>query len=278
MERVKILGLGASVFTLLCVCGLFAAALAVYVVLGFMGRRPRSAEMAARGETLFLPMYVREYWDWTISPVTHLLIRWRVDPNAITWASFFIAAGAGAALAYGYFGLGGWLYILAGTCDMFDGKVARATGSASKTGAFVDSTLDRYTEIFVMAGLAYHFKESKLLWAALAALAGSLMVSYTRARGEGLGFSCREGGMQRAERIVYLGLAGVFGKLAEALMPGRAWSVGLMAVAVVLLAVSTNVTAIQRFFTIQRALREQELAERGGAIVRHPATRARHPQ
>ncbi len=275
MERVTVFGIGASVFAFLCVCGLFTAALAAYVFLTIAGRRPRSAEMAARGETMFLPLYVREYWDWVIGPMTRLLIRWRVNPNAITWASFFIAGGAGAALAYGYFGLGGWLYILAGTCDMFDGKVARATKSASKTGAFVDSTLDRYTEIFVMAGLAWFFKTSPLLWAALAALAGSLMVSYTRARGEGLGYSCREGGMQRAERIVYIGLAGVFGKVAEALVPGRRWSVGLMAFSVMLLAISTNITALQRFFAIQRALREQEQAERGGVIVRHPSAKQR---
>lgn len=273
MERVTVFGIGASVFTLLCVCGVFGGALVAYVLLGLAGRRPRSAEMAARGETVFLPMYVREYWDWVIGPVTRLLIAWRVNPNVITWASFFVAAGAGAALACGYFGLGGWLYILAGTLDMFDGKVARATDTASRAGAFIDSTIDRYTEIFVMSGLAYFFKDSLVLWAALAALAGSLMVSYTRARGEGLGYSYREGGMQRAERIVYIGLAGVFGKLAEALSPARKWSVPFMAFAVILLALSSNVTALQRFFGIARALRAREDAERSALVVKHPSIR-----
>lgn len=264
--------MGASVVTLLCVCGAFAAALVAYVALGLAGRRPRSEEMARRGETMFLPLYVREYWDWVITPGTRALIRWQVRPNTITWASFFVAGGAGAALAVGYFGLGGWLYILAGTLDMYDGKVARATGSATKVGAFVDSTLDRYTEIFVMAGLAWYFKATVLLWAALAALTGSLMVSYTRARGEGLGVSCREGGMQRAERIVYVGLSGVFGKVAEALFPGRKWSEGLVAAALVLLAVSTNYTSAQRFFSIVRSLRDLEDRERISTPPRSSAT------
>ena len=273
MERVTIFGIGASVFTLLLVCGLFLLLLLAYLGLGLVGRRPRSAEMAARGETVLLPLFVREYWDWVISPVTALLIRLKVNPNLITWASFFVAAGAGVALAYGYFGLGGWLYIFAGTCDMFDGKVARATGSASKTGAFIDSTLDRYTEIFVMSGLAYFFKDSLVLWAALGGLAGSLMVSYTRARGEGLGYSYREGGMQRAERIVYLGLAGVFGKVAEALVPPRKWSVSFMAFGVILVAVSSNITALQRFFGIVRALKARDENEKDCLVVKHPGAR-----
>ncbi len=273
MERVTIFGLGASVFTLLVVCGLFFSFFLAYVALAVAGKRPRSKEMAERGETVFLPLFFRDYWDWVISPVTRVLIRLRVNPNGITWTSFFIAAGAGAALAVGYFGLGGWLYILAGTCDIFDGRVARATDSASKTGAFVDSTLDRYTEIFVLAGLAFFFKDTLVLWAALAALAGSLMVSYTRARGEGLGYSYREGGMQRAERIFYIAIAGIFGKLAEALFPSRKWSVSFMAFAVLLLAVTSNITALQRFFAIRRALKDSEEDEHADNVVRHPAVR-----
>jgi CDP-diacylglycerol--glycerol-3-phosphate 3-phosphatidyltransferase len=269
VERVTIFGLGVSVFTLLLICGIFFVALVAYCFLALIGKRPRSAEIQARGETVFLPFFVRDYWDWVISPVTRFLIKIQINPNVITWCSFAVAAGAGLAFGVGYFGLGGWLYILSGTLDMFDGKVARATGQATKAGAFIDSVLDRYTEIFVLSGLAYHFRQSAMLGASLAAIAGSLMVSYTRARGEGLGYSYREGGMQRAERIVYLGLSGVLGKVADAAWPSRQWDVLFISFALTLLAFSTNFTAIQRFFGIVRALREADGGPgRHGNIIR----------
>ncbi len=244
MERVRIFGLGASVFTLLVVCGLFFVGLVYYIALTLLGRQPRSPEMKARGETVFLPLWAREYWDWTIGPATRLLIRLHASPDAISWASLAFSAAAGAAFAVRYFGL-------------FDGKVARATGRSSKAGAFLDSVLDRYTEMFVLAGLADAFRDSPVLWAAIAALGGSLMVSYTRARGEGLGYSCREGGMQRAERIVYISLSGIFGKVAEAIWDGHAWSISFMAFTVTLLAISANYTAFQRFIAIQRHFRDE---------------------
>ena len=275
MAEVTTHGLGAAAVVFLAVCALFGTALAAFMGLTLAGRRPRSAEMAQRGETLLLPLILRDYWDWVITPVTRRLVAWRVDPDAITWTSALVAAVAGVAYGTGWFGLGGWLYIFTGTLDMFDGKVARATGRVTRAGAFVDSTLDRYTELFVLGGLAAYFRDSALHWAAVAAMAGSLMVSYTRARGEGLGVSCREGGMQRAERIVSLGLAGVLGKLAEAFFPTSHASERLVAGAVVLVAFSSNVTALQRFASIRRALRSQELAEHDASVLRHPAARQR---
>ncbi|MFM2153056.1 MAG: hypothetical protein RL199_1491 [Pseudomonadota bacterium] len=267
--------IGASAAVFLAVCAVFGTALLTFVGMSLAGRRPRSAEMAQRGETLLLPLFLRDYWDWVITPVTRRLVAWRVDPDAITWTSALVAAFAGGAYAAGWFGLGGWLYVLTGTLDMFDGKVARATGRVSRAGAFVDSTLDRYTELFVLGGLAWHFRESLIHWAAVAAMAGSLMVSYTRARGEGLGFSCREGGMQRAERIASLGLAGIFGKLTEAFFPASQASGRLVAGAVVLVAISSNVTSLQRFASIRRALRAQATAEDDASVLRHPAARQR---
>jgi CDP-diacylglycerol--glycerol-3-phosphate 3-phosphatidyltransferase len=252
VEQVTIFGLGASVLALVVFTGAFFSGFLFYCLQTMRGRQQRSQEMKDRGETVFLPLFVREYWDWAIGPMTRFLIRRRVNPNVISSVSLALSAAAGAAFAVGYFGLGGWLYIGCGTCDMFDGKVARATQQSTKAGAFLDSVFDRYSEMFVLAGLGFYFRDSPVLWAAILALGGSLMVSYTRARGEGLGFSCREGGMQRAERVVYLGLAGIFGKVAEAIVPTRQWSVTFIAAAVVLIAVSANYTAVQRFFSIFR--------------------------
>lgn len=261
MERVSIFGLGASVFALLVVSGAFSLLFLTYNLLALLGKRPRSAEQKARGDTVFLPLYVREFWDWIVSPLVTLLVRLKVTPDTITWCSLLLAAGAGAAFAFGYFGLGGWLYVGVGSLDMLDGKVARATRQSSRAGAFIDSTLDRYTEILVLAGLAWFFRHSPVLWGAIFALAGSLMVSYTRARGEGLGVSYREGGMQRAERIVYLGVGGIIGKVIEAFWPTSKAATWVVALAVVLIAVSSNLTAIQRFWAIVGVLRQEDSRE-----------------
>jgi len=267
-ERVRILGFGGSVFVLLLVCGVFLTAFVVYNLLALAGRRPRSPEQAARGDTVFLPLYVREYWDWVVSPAVRLLVSVRASPDAVSFASLAVSVPAAVAFAQGWFGLGGWLYILAGTFDMLDGKVARATGRGSLAGAFLDSTLDRYTEILVLAGLAWHFSGTPVLWAALAALAGSLMVSYARARGEGLGYSSREGGMQRAERIVYLGLGGVFGKVWDALADRSVGATVLISAALVLIAITSNVSAVQRIVDVYRVLRSREPAAHPGRPVR----------
>lgn len=266
-------GWGASVVALLVVSGVFFLALVVYLLLWAVGRRPNSAEMAARGETVFLPLFVRDYWDWVIGPVSRLLIRSNLHPDVITWFSLGVSLAAGGAFAFGYFGLGGWLYILSGTCDMFDGKVARARGLSSRAGAFLDSTLDRYTEASVLLGLAWHFRTEWPSAVAVAAVVGSLMVSYTRARGEGLGYSCREGSMQRAERIVYLGLAGVFGRVADAFSPTGHWGERLIVLALVLIAVSSNVTAFGRLRLIRRELRRQDEGGKGAVILPHPTLR-----
>lgn len=258
MEYPALVGPVASVVVLVAVSGVFLSLFLLYNVLALVGRRPRSAEQVARGGTVYLPVYVREFWDWVVGPVVRLLVRRGVNPDAITFTSVVLAAGAAVAFAFGHFGLGGWLYILGGTCDMLDGKVARATRRSSRAGAFIDSTLDRYTEIFVLVGLAWYFRGSPVLLAALLALGGSLMVSYARARGEGLGHSCREGGMQRAERVVYLGVGAVLGRVFEAWYPGSDASRLLVSAALVLIAVSSNVTAVQRMVLIVRALRRAE--------------------
>ena len=94
---------------------------------------------------------------------------------------------SGGFFAVGNFGAGGWLYLLTGILDILDGRIARATGKVSASGAYFDSVMDRYAEIIVFAGFAYFYRDSWVLFLVLAASLGSIMVSYTRARGESLG-------------------------------------------------------------------------------------------
>jgi CDP-diacylglycerol--glycerol-3-phosphate 3-phosphatidyltransferase len=131
--------------------------------------------------------------------------------------------------------------------------VARARGIADARGAFLDSTLDRFTEFFAFAGLAYYFAGGWSALAVVVALGGSLLVSYTRARGESLGVLCKVGTMQRAERMIILGLGSILDPTLSAAL-GRGEGT-VVAVAVVLIAVGTVVTSVHRTIWIARALK-----------------------
>jgi CDP-diacylglycerol---glycerol-3-phosphate 3-phosphatidyltransferase len=129
---------------------------------------------------------------------------------------------------------------------MLDGRVARLTGRRTRFGALLDSSLDRCAEFALYGGLAYHFRGRWVEGLAALAFLGSVMVSYTRARAEGLGFECREGLMQRAERLVALGLA----CLAACLFP--IYDAAMTSV-LALTAAASFVTTIQRLGFVRKA-------------------------
>ncbi len=177
------------------------------------------------------------------SATARVLGRLGVVPNALTVLGYLLHLPAMYVLAQGRLQLGGILVTAASLFDALDGSVARETGQTSAFGAFLDSTLDRYSEATILLGL--------LLWYArigarleivliYAAALGSLMVSYTRARGEGIGIQCKEGLLTRFERVVLI----VLGLLAR--------QVRLMLWA---LAILTHATAVQRIYVVWRATR-----------------------
>jgi phosphatidylglycerophosphate synthase len=152
--------------------------------------------------------------------------------------------------------------LLGGLADVFDGRIARARGLVSRRGEFLDSMLDRFAETFTFIGLALYFQASR--WAVLAtlsALGGSLLVSYARARGEALAVSCKEGLMQRAERLVILALA----SLLDAPVTARlAWAPGtLLLAAVTVIGLGSLATAAYRTATISRELGRRDAAQPG---------------
>ncbi len=140
------------------------------------------------------------------------LISWKLTPDHITYGGLLISLLAGISFAFYPF-LGGLLTLLTGLLDTLDGSLARATGQSRKFGAFLDSVLDRYTELLIYLGVWFYFyrnnSQTPYLLAILLILFGSLMVSYTRARAEGLGERCQVGVFQRGERIILLGIAGI---------------------------------------------------------------------
>jgi len=131
-----------------------------------------------------------------------------LTPNQVTVVGFALTVVAAGLAAFGHLRWAGVVLIFAGTCDILDGALARSTKAGYPYGAFLDSTLDRYSEGVVYLGLAAYFLtidgalQRWLVLATLAALAGSFLVSYVRARAQSLGFTCKTGLFQRPERVV----------------------------------------------------------------------------
>ena len=181
--------------------------------------------------------------DRVADPVARALLGARIRPNQLTVLGLCCSAASAAAFALDRQRWGGVLLALAGACDILDGALARASGQVSPFGAFLDSVLDRYSDLLVLAGLVFLFMRvggAVDVVATLAALVGTVMVSYTRARAESVGVECKVGLMERGERLLLL----IAGALANLLVP-----------AVWLVAVGANATALHRILHTWRATR-----------------------
>ena len=216
--------------------------------------RALDADVARRPTTVLLGYWVRDWLMWVIAPMERAFVRARVSPDVFNYLGAAFGLAAGGAFARDLLSLAGWCILLGGAADIFDGRVARARGIANSRGAFLDSSLDRFAEAFAFVGIAVYFVDRP--WGTLAtalALGGSMLVSYTRARGEALGVSCRGGVMQRAERLVLLALAAL---LDSAITARLAWRPGtLLGWTVALIGVGSLGTAMYRTAAIARALK-----------------------
>ncbi len=134
----------------------------------------------------------------------------RMSPNALSLVGFLLSLLAASQVALGHLLWGGLLVLLAGFVDLLDGAVARLGGQATPFGAVLDSALDRLSEAAVLLGLVVHFGGSSMVYLVYAVLVGSFLVSYIRARGEGLGLVMETGLFTRGERVVVLALGLVF--------------------------------------------------------------------
>ncbi|WP_242917858.1 CDP-alcohol phosphatidyltransferase family protein [Pontibacter liquoris] len=218
-----------------------------------------------------------------INPVVRLLIRMGFTPNAVTTTGLFLNIGVAAIFIWGgessnrgelqYVGWAGALVLFAGVFDMLDGQVARLGNMGSRFGAMYDSVLDRYSEMIMFMGICYyliahHYLLSSLF--AFIALIGSMMVSYTRARAEGLGVECRGGLMQRPERIVLIGLSAIacgitdyfVGPDYKVYIPGIPFHIfetmSVFTLPITVMAVLTNITAINRLMDARKAMEQKE--------------------
>ncbi len=211
---------------------------------------------------------LRRFAHSALDPTVRVMLRIGIGANHLTLIGLSLSAAAGLAFFDGHSRLGALLLALSGVCDILDGQLARAAGGETRFGAFFDSTLDRLSEALVLLGIlgfclrnlvALVFDSMSVVeqttmglapwtWAvvgmtAMLALTGSFLVSYTRARAEGLGLECKVGWFERPERLLLLILAGAL----------KAFSA--MSGALLVLALFSFITAAQRVAHVYRITR-----------------------
>lgn len=209
-----------------------------------------------------IPRVVRSGFTRLLGPLAQVLVRLHIRPNAITTVGTLIVVGSAVAFALGRVRWGGALLLVSGLFDMLDGRVARDGGMKTTFGAFYDSTLDRLGESAVFTGIAVYFLHGGVaaeritlsIVACCTAMAGSLIVSYARARAEGLGLEGNVGMAQRAERILLLG--------APTMFFGAGNQGSLLLWIVVVLALVSIVTVVQRVVHVARTARPDSGTER----------------
>ena len=174
-----------------------------------------------------------------VDGIARVFVKLGFSPSGLTVIGVLVACVAAALIARGMLAAGGVVVLVAGIFDLFDGAVARMTNRATKFGALFDSVMDRVSEAVVLLGLLwFYLEDGEQLGAVLVyvSIVGSTMVSYVRARAEGLGIECKGGLMQRPERVASLGIG---------IIVGQWWQPAVLIVLGVI-AVLTVVTTVQR--------------------------------
>ncbi|GAC1339790.1 MAG: hypothetical protein NVSMB29_07730 [Candidatus Dormibacteria bacterium] len=245
-----------------------AGALVVYAI-----RLARSSGGYARtdavGGSALLGRRLLEAGYLILQPIGRGLGARGVTANAVSWTSLVLAAAAGGLLAVGLFGIAAFVASVSGLLDTVDGMVARFSGTSSDAGEVLDAAVDRYGEFFFLGGLAVFYRGHPwLVVLALAALAGSFMVSYATVKAEALGVDPPRGLMRRHERAVYLALGAIFTGL---LSPGLEHRLHLpevqlpMLVALIAVAALGNLSAVLRHRTLISTLRDRGV----GSVAPH---------
>lgn len=211
--------------------------------------------------------YLQQLIYKIINPLIRGMIKIGITPNFITTTGFILNVVAAGMFVYaGIYGgqndlaIIGWagsVILFAGLFDMMDGRVARLGNMSSKFGALYDSVLDRYSELMTFFGICYYLSmKDYFLYALIAfiALIGSLMVSYVRARAEGLGIECKVGFMQRPERVVLTSLGALFCGVFKDITAFE--PILIMIVPLAFVAVFANITAFARVRHCYKALKE----------------------
>jgi len=227
-----------------------------------------------------------------INPIVRLLIKAGLTPNMVTTIGLLLNIGVAIIFISGaeegrrgdlsYVGWAGALILFAGLFDMLDGQVARLGNMSSPFGALYDSVLDRYSELILFLGICWYLVAKHYFLSSLFAfigMIGSMMVSYTRARAEGLGIECKDGLMQRPERVIIVGVSALacgvashwMGGNYKVLLPDTRMpifeTISIFTVPVTIMAFLANWTAIGRLRDARRTLEERAAARNGNGVA-----------
>jgi CDP-diacylglycerol--glycerol-3-phosphate 3-phosphatidyltransferase len=221
-----------------------------------------------------LPDWITKGYLRLIDPVANWLVKRNVHPNTITVIGTFCTLVGGVIYATGHIRTGGWFLGLTALFDVLDGTVARRSNTSSTFGAFLDSTLDRLADGFVLGGLAVFYATSRLhanvpmLVVALMGLIGAFLTSYTRARAEALGLDAKIGFLQRPERVVLLSAPQAFF--------GLVFNGWVLALITIILTVTAWITVVQRVAFVYTATTRAEKAEAQAETEARPRFWARN--
>jgi CDP-diacylglycerol--glycerol-3-phosphate 3-phosphatidyltransferase len=199
------------------------------------------AEVINKGPVTLTDKLRRRFQN-VLQPIAGFLNRLGILPNTMTILGLLGNTVGAVFLSQGYITMAGFIFLLMGPMDALDGAMARLRGESSVYGAFLDSVTDRYSELVIYGGLLIHFASQEQWLASVAtyiAAAGSVLVSYTRARAQSLGFEAKVGAFTRVERFVVL-------------VPLLIFNLPVFAVAI--LAFGTNLTALQRIVHVRKAV------------------------
>lgn len=236
--------------------GFVVAMLVLYTVLA---RTQRLGDLGPYKPNFVLGPFWAGFMVWLLRPVERVLLFARVAPIHVTAASLALCVSAGVAVAFGHLASGAWLYILGGMLDLLDGRLARALDRQSRSGALFDSVADRWGELALFTGFAWYLRSADAwLLAVMLATAGSVMVSYTRARAEALGVELSSGAMQRAERIALVSIGTLVAAWLDASEHTASLAPSVVGVALAVCGVLSCATAIRRWSTAHRALAATE--------------------
>lgn len=228
--------------------------------------RRTDEEIAKRGEKALFGQAVKQAFAAAMEPVVVGVERSGIHPHALTFLCLTLSVVAAAAIAVGDLVAGGLIAAVASIFDYFDGRIARRTGRASLAGNFLDSTIDRVSELTIFGGIALLFRDQPfLLLMTLLASGGAILTSYARAKAESLGLNLKSGWLQRPERMTLLCAGATFDPLAE--RAGLAIAIfphPLFGICVCLLAIFGVVTTLQRLWGgVREAERKSPAAPAG---------------
>lgn len=258
-------GLGYDLLVSLALFALAALVAAAYSIRVLFRGKARYDRIDKQGGSSLFSKDAMQGGYWFLQPLGRTLVFFHVTPNMVSWGSLIFGLIAGICLALGHFGSAACFGTLSMLLDALDGMVARLTGVSSDAGEVLDAAVDRYVEFFMLGGVALYYREIPVLMVlAFAALIGSFMVSYSSAKAEAMNVDPPKGSMRRPERGLYLILGAALSPVTIPWLERvREFPIPIahpMIMALGLIGVLANVSAVERFWAIAKQIRIREAA------------------